>query len=91
MAKHGCNDAPPPLLPTGGEDSSPGESSEADLVAKRAYKQKFLEGVALFNKKPKKGRYTCLLLPAPTCLLWMGWRSHLLGCARYCLPAHLPA
>lgn len=33
----------------GGEDGD-------DLGAKRAYKIKFQEGLALFNKKPKKGK-----------------------------------
>ncbi|KAG2453172.1 hypothetical protein HYH02_002496 [Chlamydomonas schloesseri] len=32
-----------------------GPGGQDDLVAKRAYKLKFQQGIALFNKKPKKG------------------------------------
>eukprot|EP00198_Chlamydomonas_reinhardtii_P005607 XP_001694943.1 SEC7/BIG-like ARF-guanine nucleotide exchange factor [Chlamydomonas reinhardtii] len=37
---------------TGGPGGGAGQD---DLVAKRAYKLKFQQGIALFNKKPKKG------------------------------------
>ena len=37
-----------------------GGEGEGDLGAKRAYKAKFQEGVALFNKKPKKGVCVCM-------------------------------
>jgi hypothetical protein len=35
----------------------PGGQQDEGLNAKRAYKQRFQEGIALFNKKPKKGTY----------------------------------
>lgn len=38
---------------TGGPGGGAGQD---DLVAKRAYKLKFQQGIALFNKKPKKGK-----------------------------------
>lgn len=33
-----------------------GEGGGDDLTAKRAYKARFMEGIAVFNKKPKKGK-----------------------------------
>ncbi|KAG2437305.1 hypothetical protein HXX76_005962 [Chlamydomonas incerta] len=43
----------------GGEGAAAGATGgpggQDDLVAKRAYKLKFQQGIALFNKKPKKG------------------------------------
>ncbi|EFJ50436.1 hypothetical protein VOLCADRAFT_80189 [Volvox carteri f. nagariensis] len=40
---------------TGADASMAGGGGPEDLVAKRAYKLKFQQGIALFNKKPKKG------------------------------------
>ncbi len=34
-----------------------GEGATDDINAKRAFKAKFQEGISLFNKKPKKGRW----------------------------------
>ena len=39
-----------------------------DLNAKRAYKAKFQEGIALFNKKPKKGEYAIALQIRSVCV-----------------------
>jgi hypothetical protein len=38
-----------------GAGAGPGPGDKEDLVAKRAIKLRFQQGIALFNKKPKKG------------------------------------
>lgn len=39
----------------GGAGGAGDAAKDSDLGAKRAYKARFQEGIALFNKKPKKG------------------------------------
>lgn len=52
---HGAHSHTPSVFDFESVGGTIGAASEGDLNARRAYKAKFQEGIALFNKKPRKG------------------------------------